>query len=1473
MGDQHTSDSPEQYRVMKQGMEILRDPDGNASVDIVAVPGLGAHPVTSWTHPDTKFNWLRDSDGLAKDFPTARVLLFQYGSAWVGSLKVKQCLDSIAESLLNALISEREKCERRPIVFIGHSMGGLVIAKAVCIAGFHTSDYPNVFEAICGCVFFGTPFDGAEVANVAAMYASTAELLSPNGHAQASALLDVMKPGNQYLQGLKKDFLRLVRKLAGNIQIACLWEVFETDFPEMVGMRDNKIVRKVFDVLIPQGRKKFVDKEASILVGYDECGLQSAHRNLVHFTGFKDPKYQMMRTPLRKVVEKARLVAKSRFSCTRDVDRDMVRDILDSLEGVHIQRKRDTLRAKVNSQSWIIEEQEYKDWFRLQPSTELPEDGQTPSETTRSQDGCDERCLWIRGAEGKGKTSAVLATIDRISDLSSEAEENNSRPVLCAFFFCDKSSDGSSAEELLKSIMRQLVYQQERLAKYVKQFRKKEGKGSTSQGGPSQASMSVENLWQGLRDMFADRFVGAIYIVVSNLHELPESADGSTQKLLQLLHQKLKDGDIDDAQKVRVRWLFTGRERSNLKKALPRTGVRSIDLDDEEHHGKVKSEVQSHAENMIADLGAEKQYNMAVLYFAISLVGKRAETKKWVDVTCVHLAALPPGSSDLQVRHLLEGVPQDVKTLLNGAWESLLKGNDPDTAASIKEMLRTLILTNEDLTEEELSILTGLSSTSQDKDKLRKLVKQCSPLLSFRESEGGKQVVSFVLEDIKTHLDTCSENLLGLCEEGRKLQQGMVALRCFSYIMKAGRQHSAPSGNDNPASTEASEVPNLSQNQDLEDEGKLLSYPIKYWLQHSSKATADIARILSEKEEFWKPGSDIRLWWTQAISDGKDDFKRLMVVGQFKIEDLTALHLASCVGYAELVAALIDRSPKEEVNREIGAGVTPLHLAAYFGHEEVVEVLLDKAFDKAYDKAPAIDVGDCANAPPLAFAALPGNLSVIKLLLANGADPRASPKEWPTLCTGAAILSGKIEAVTLLVDKDAPLTDGTPLDVNLYDDTPSPLALSAVCSDISIFDYVLRKGEGQFTERDYRHAFSDAAAAGRKDALEKLLETQPSRELFQSALDRAAKEESALEAAAEDTDELPEVLRAIWENTGGDLPQDVIDDCLYQATDNEKQTTVEKLLDPDTFRANANARGEKYGNALTAATNDGTTDIIEMLLKSGADVKSEHGWALQAAAAQGHLNVVNQLLEERVGADVNACTDNPHFPAGTALQAACEAGWSEIVGTLLAKGADPNLGKGERSPPVCVAANKGEESILQRLMGDSNLNLNVLGGPDKSTPLVHAAFNCPTATVQQMIKKGAEVNMANVDGDTALIVAARRGDAGILGFLLDNGADMMRVSKRNETALEVALEKNNVECATLLAVRASSILRAIDGLTQSHPDMMQTIRQQSKGIYDDRSFMGQRPSRPEDPDDTDLEARNARLVKIGLHHYPPPSKS
>ncbi|KAE8151169.1 hypothetical protein BDV25DRAFT_139154 [Aspergillus avenaceus] len=184
------------------------------SVDIVAVPAIGADPQRTWFDGASHKPWLVSE--LTRHIPAARVLLLDHGQLDRGD-----DLDSLAHHLLEQILQERQHTSsRRPILFICHGTGGLVAKTALVIAGHSRSHLASVLTSCYGIAFMGTPHQGSSYLS-APEYAKSIRRLMQLKHHVPHCVRELLKPRHPRLLQLSSQF----RSISADIKI---WTFLET---------------------------------------------------------------------------------------------------------------------------------------------------------------------------------------------------------------------------------------------------------------------------------------------------------------------------------------------------------------------------------------------------------------------------------------------------------------------------------------------------------------------------------------------------------------------------------------------------------------------------------------------------------------------------------------------------------------------------------------------------------------------------------------------------------------------------------------------------------------------------------------------------------------------------------------------------------------------------------------------------------------------------------------------------------------------------------------------------------------------------------------------------------------------------------------------------------------------------------------------------------------------------------------------
>ena len=214
--------------------EVYTSPD--PQVDIVFVHGLNGNPFNTWTADNGVF-WPRDL--LPKHIGETRCRVLTYGydarvSAFTDGVG-KDTIHHHAENLAARLYSDRSvsrtssalhktnavqsnKAVERPIIFVVHSLGGLVTKQ--CLIYSRSIDHPNsehlrsIFVSTYGILFMGTPHLGSDLAKWGTLLQHIASAALPKKFFDSSShLVEALKTNNETLQNINRGFNEILPRL------------------------------------------------------------------------------------------------------------------------------------------------------------------------------------------------------------------------------------------------------------------------------------------------------------------------------------------------------------------------------------------------------------------------------------------------------------------------------------------------------------------------------------------------------------------------------------------------------------------------------------------------------------------------------------------------------------------------------------------------------------------------------------------------------------------------------------------------------------------------------------------------------------------------------------------------------------------------------------------------------------------------------------------------------------------------------------------------------------------------------------------------------------------------------------------------------------------------------------------------------------------------------------------------------------
>jgi len=236
----------------------------------------------------------------------------------------------------------------------------------------------------------------------------------------------------------------------------------------------------------------------------------------------------------------------------------------------------------------------------------------------------------------------------------------------------------------------------------------------------------------------------------------------------------------------------------------------------------------------------------------------------------------------------------------------------------------------------------------------------------------------------------------------------------------------------------------------------------------------------------------------------------------------------------------------------------------------------------------------------------------------------------------------------------------------------------------------------------------------------------------------------------------------------------MMDDCgisiLTYATAASRPTIMRLLIGAG---ADVNAADDSiYKLPLAEAINSTDPEdryvVTKVLIDAGANVNLGNARTLlMEAASKEDVRLVELLIAS--GADVNFHDDD----GSNAYSLAAELGNQKLKRILLAAGADPTVGVSKyrnRYGPHAFfqAAADGRVDVVEAMLGNATATVNMTNA-SKVTALMRARDEI---TADALLQAGADVNLQDDRGFTALMWAAEIGRVGIVKKLIAAGADL-----------------------------------------------------------------------------------------------------
>ena len=533
-----------------------------------------------------------------------------------------------AQTLLSDLTILRNcsSSKSKPLVFVAHSLGGIVIKDALSWSRNELTCYKEILPATKGVIFLGTPHHGSKVASLGKIAFELAKVFLQH---PATSVLRGLERNSEVLERITRSFGQVLA--AGSLKVHSFRESLDTNGVRIVDAHSS-----------------------SIGYSYETTStLHANHRNMAKMSSAVDPKFQKVTSVIQRWLEEG---------LETEVECGIVESVVKIPDGLVFDEEYQQCVRSLNypearnrimevdhafgsTYDWVLEHScSFRDWLRGEIA---------------------DTKYWIQGKPGSGK-STLMRYIMLHSKTRQFLNENSSNPwIIAAYFFHDR---GVAVQKSILGFLRELLYQillqQKHLFPLVYNISHSSNNSLGGIGLDQSQRWASQTVWTiaSIKDALSCIASKSTYnINAFILVDALDEHDGDHQDLLTTLNQLAQ---LNMNSFFRLRLCLAGRRENVFKDALQ--GCPGLII-----HDHTTTDIRLYAEgrllramkDILTDDGA-----ISLSILVEDVVGRAEGVFLWVRLVADELAeGLREGDSIEELRDLLLGIPTELGELYTRA--------------------------------------------------------------------------------------------------------------------------------------------------------------------------------------------------------------------------------------------------------------------------------------------------------------------------------------------------------------------------------------------------------------------------------------------------------------------------------------------------------------------------------------------------------------------------------------------------------------------------------------------------------------------------------------------------------------------------------------------------------------------------------------------------------------------------------------